>query len=427
MPLDTARHPLVQLPAHEAALIERVRELVANEIGPRADAVAREDVFAWDTFRLLAREGVIASAFPRAYGGTEASMLARVRMIEEVGSACSAAASMITGTDLSSRPIVEGGSKALKEAVLPWLASGDMQAAFALTEPEAGSDVARLACRWTPAADGSVLLDGAKKFITRADTADLLVVVARRADGPQGAKGLSAFVVPRPSPGLRVSRPIPKLGWHGVPACWVDFNQVPVVAGHRLGEEGRGMALAQDTLLRARIGHAAIALGRLRGALLIASQYANHRQVFGQPVAGHQGVQWMVADMAATLESTRCLVYSAALRYDQGDPDVSTYASIAKLQATDHCMRLLVDCMQLLGGNGYLKAFPIERFFRDAKMNQIGEGTSEVHKNLIGRHVLAQAQALPQHPGLDLAPDLWCGSDPGWNAAAAPVRPGAAA
>jgi alkylation response protein AidB-like acyl-CoA dehydrogenase len=418
MPLDTARHPLVNLPPAEAALVERVRVLVAEQIGPQADAVAREDVFAWDTFRLLAREGVIASAFPRAYGGSEASMLARVRMIEEVGSACSAAASLITGTDLSSRPIVAGGSPALQDALLPRLARGEIQSAFALTEPGAGSDVARLACRFSEAADGSVRVSGSKKFITRADTADVLVVVARREGGPDGAKGLSAFVVPRPSPGLRVSRPIPKLGWNGVPACWVDFDQVAVPADHRLGEEGRGMALAQDTLLRARIGHAAIALGRLRGALLIATQYANRRQVFGRAVGGHQGIQWMVAEMAATLESTRCLVYSAAIRYDQGDPEASTYASIAKMQATDQCMRRVVDCMQLLGGNGYLKAFPMERFFRDAKMNQIGEGTSEVHKNLIGRHVLAQADALPLHPGLALEPDLWCGEDPGWDAPA---------
>ena len=415
MPLNPSPHPLVNLPADEQALLDRVVTLVAEHIGPQADAVSRTDDFAWDTFRLLAREGVVASAFPRAYGGTEASMLARVRIIEELASACTTAASLITGTDLSSRPIVAGGSPALKDALLPDLAAGRTQSAFALTEPGAGSDVARLACQFSDAAKGGVRLSGHKKFITRASTADVFVVVARREGGPVGAKGLSAFVVPRGSAGLRVSGHIPKLGWNGVPISMVEFNHTPVPASHRLGEEGRGMAIAQDTLLRARIGHAAIALGRLRGALLIATQYANHRTVFGQAVGGHQGIQWLVADMAATLESTRCLVYSTALRYDRGDADVAAHASIAKMKATDECMRRVVDCLQLLGGNGYLKAYPMERFFRDAKMNQIGEGTSEVHQTLIGRHVLGQAAALPQHPGLDLAPDLWCGEDPGWT------------
>ena len=409
MPLNTQAHPLLQQQEPgERAMLARVRTLVAERIGPDAARVAREDVFAWDTFRLLAREGVIATAFPRAWGGSEASMLLRVGLIEELASACSTAASIITGTDLSSRPIVAGASDALKAALLPDLASGATQSAFALTEPGAGSDVARLACRFNDTPDGSVCLNGTKKFITRASTADMFVVVARREGGLQGAKGLSAFVVPRHLPGVTVSDMIPKLGWYGVPIAMVSFDDVRVPASHRLGEEGRGMALAQDTLLRARIGHAAIALGRMRGALQIASQYANRREVFGQTVGSHQGIQWMLAEMGATVEATRCLVYSTALRYDQADPEVAVQASIAKMRATDDCMKLVVDALQLLGGNGYLKAYPLERFLRDAKMNQIGEGTSEIHKNLIGRHLLQQAAAMDTHPCLDFEPDLFC-------------------
>lgn len=406
MPLNATTHPLVKLSAPEQAMLERVRHLVADHIGPAAADVAREDVFAWDTFRLLGREGVIATAFPREWGGTDATMLLRVRIIEELGSVCSTAASLITGTDLSTRAIVAGGNPALKDAWLPALARGDRQSAFALTEPGAGSDVARLACRFTEAPDGSLRINGRKKFITRASTADCFVVVARREGGPAGAKGLSAFLVPRHTPGLTVSAHIPKLGWNGVPISMVDFSDVAVPADHRLGPEGQGMAMAQDTLLRARIGHAAIALGRFRGALQIAAQYALQREVSGRKVGEHQGIQWMLAQLAATLESTRCLVYTTALRYDAGDPDVAAHASIAKMQATDQCMRAVVDCLQVLGGNGYLKAFPLERFLRDAKMNQIGEGTSEVHKNLIARHLLQQAQGLEQHPCLDLDPDL---------------------
>ena len=422
MPLNPDPHPLVSLPPTEAAMVARVRELVAERIGPQADAVSQTDDFAWDTFRLLAREGVVATAFPREHGGSAFSMLARVRIIEELGSACSTAASLITGTDLSSRPIVAGGSEALKRELLPRLARGELQSALALTEPGAGSDVARLACRYDDAADGGFRLHGQKKFITRASTADVMVVVARRSGGPEGARGLSALLVRVPGPGLRVSAHIPKLGWMGVPISLVDFDGVPVRAGELLGTEGQGMALAQDTLLRARIGHAAMAMGRLRGALLIATQYAAQRQVSGRPVSGHQGIQWRVADLAAELESVRCLVYAAALRYDRGDPDAAAHASIAKMKATDSGMRGIVDCLQLMGGNGYLKAWPMERFFRDAKMNQIGEGTSEVHKNLIARHVLAQSAALPQHPGLDLDPDLWCGADDGLTPSAGDPR-----
>ncbi len=407
MPLQSLQHPLITLEAHELAMLRKVQQLVTDHIGPQAAAVAERDVFAWETFRLLGKEGVIATAFPNAYGGSEASMALRVRIIEELGSVCTTSASLITGTDLSSRPIVAGASEALKAELIPDLASGAKQSAFALTEPGAGSDVARMACHFTDDVDGGVRISGQKKFITRANTADVFVVVARRDGGPVGAKGLSAFVVSAKAPGVKVSATIPKMGWNGVPICMIDFDQVHVPAGHRLGDEGKGMAIAQDTLLRARIGHAAIALGRMRGALQIATQYANHRQVFGHAVSAHQGIQWMIAQMAATLESTRCLVYACAKRYDQHDADVSVHASIAKMHATDACMKVVVDCLQLLGGNGYLKAYPMERFMRDAKMNQIGEGTSEVHKNLIGRHVLQQAASLAQHPCLDLDPDLF--------------------
>ena len=412
MPLNAHQHPLVNLSPDEAAMLARVQALVATHIGPDADRVGREDVFAWDTFRLLSREGVVATAFPREHGGTDASMLLRVRIIEELAAVCSTSASLITGTDLSSRPIVAGAQSPLKGQILPDLANGTRQSAFALTEPGAGSDVARLSSHYLPSASGGYVLNGSKKFITRANVADMFVAVARRADGPAGGKGLSAFLVPRDAPGVRVSAIIPKMGWYGVPIAMVDFDNVELPASHLLGKEGEGMALAQDTLLRARIGHAAIALGRMTGALQIASQYANQRQVFGHSVGEHQGIQWMVASMATQIEAARCLVYSTALRYDRGDADVSIHASMAKMHATDLCMRLVVDCLQLLGGNGYLKAFPLERFMRDAKMNQIGEGTSEIHKTLIGRHVLRTAALLPQHPSLDMEPDLFCAGTP---------------
>ncbi len=408
MPIHGNHHPLVKLSPEEDALLARLQTLVTEKIGPDAERVGREDVFAWDTFRLLCKEGIVATAFPREYGGSNASMMLRVRIIEELATVCMASASLITGTDLSSRPIVAGASEALKRELIGDLASGVRQSAFALTEPGAGSDVARLAAHYAPSPQGGWVLNGQKKFITRANVADMFVVAARQEGGPAGAKGLSAFVVPRNAKGITVSPVIPKLGAYGVPIAMVTFQDVHIPQEHLLGQEGQGMALAQDTLLRARIGHAAMALGRASGALRIAAQYANQRQVFGRTVGEHQGIQWMVAEMAAQIEAARCLVYTTALRYEAGEKDVSVQASIAKMHTTDLCMKVVIDCLQLLGGNGYLKAFPMERFLRDAKLNQIGEGTSEVHKNLIGRHVLRLAGELPQHPCLDMDPDLYC-------------------
>lgn len=382
------------------ALLERVRALVRERIGPDANRVAQTDEFAWDTFRLLADEGVIATAFPRALGGTEASMQLRVEIIAELARVCSTAASLVTGTDLAGRPIVAGAAPALAADVVPRLARGEIQSAFALTERRAGSDVAGLRC--TARRDGDhYVLDGIKRFITRAPVADLFIVVARIGEVP-GAKGLSAFLVDRESDGLHVGPIVPKLGWYGVPIAEVHLRGVRVPIARRLGDEGAGFSIAQDTLVRARIGHAAIALGRATGALEMAAQYASRRSTFGRALADHQGVQWMVADMGTRIEAARCLVRDTALRYDRGEEDVPVRASMAKLYATDLCMQVVVDCLQLAGGNGYLQALPFERFMRDAKLNQIGEGSSEIHKTLIGRHLLRCAARAPGHPCLDL-------------------------
>jgi alkylation response protein AidB-like acyl-CoA dehydrogenase len=405
--IHAAQHPLAKLSESDAGFLRTVQQLIRDKIGPMAAAVGEEEEFAWETFRLLADAGIFQTAFPEQYGGTNGSMLFRVRLIEEIAGVCSTAASMITGTDLSTRPIVAGASDAIKDAWLPDLVSGKRQSAFALTEPGAGSDLARLSTHYRVLPDGQFELSGEKKLITRANVADCFVVVARRDDGPSGSKGLSAFLVPSKQAGVTVSAIVPKMGWHGVPIAGIRFDRVHVPAGALLGREGEGMRVAQDTLLRARIGHAAIALGRMTGALTVAMQYASRRQVSGRAVSEHQGIQWKVAEMATQIEAARCLVYATASRYDNEDPDISFHASMAKMHATDLCMQVVVDSLQLMGGNGYLRAFPLERYMRDAKLNQIGEGTSEVHKNMISRHVLRQAAMAPLHPGFDPDPDLF--------------------
>ena len=389
-------HFLRALADDEQQLIERLRGLCRSHFGPQAAEVARQDVFAWDTFRLLAREGIVATAFPKAYGGSDARQVLRIRIIEELARVCSTAASIVTGTDLSSRAIVAGASDAIKQQLVPKLCSGELQSAFALTEPGAGSDVRGLQTTLRRPGDAYVV-NGAKKFITRASTADWFVVVGR---AEEDASSFIAVLMPRGVAGFDVGPEVGKLGWYGVPISSLRFDGVQVPASHRLGAEGEGFSLAQDALLRARIGHAAMALGRAIGAVEIAAAYATDRNTFGKPLGGHQGVQWMLADMLTQVESSRALLTLTAEKYDRGDADVAVFASMAKMQATDLCMKVVTDALQLTGGRGYLQDFPLERFFRDAKLNQIGEGASEVHKTVIGRDLVRRARSAERNPCL---------------------------
>lgn len=393
-------HYVQALDAEERAWVEKVRALCRDTLGPRAGEVARHDVFAWDNFRLLCDSGIVGTAFPRAHGGTEARMQLRIRLIEELGRVCSASASIITGTDLSTRAIVSGASDAMQRELLPGLCDGRLQAAFALTEPGAGSDVRGIST--TASLDGDTYrITGRKKFITRANTADWLVVVARQCEtGSDRGDALVALLVPTKAEGVHISEPVDKLSWFGVPICDIDLKDVRVPVAWRLGAVGDGMALAQDALVRARIGHASMALGRAIGAIEIAATYCNDRTLFGERLGAKQGVQWMLAEMATQVEASRALVFHAASAYDRQDDDAATIASMAKLHATDLCMRVVTDALQLCGGRGFLKRFPLERFFRDAKLNQIGEGSSEVHKTVIGRHLVRRARDAERNPCL---------------------------
>ncbi|MEJ8815858.1 acyl-CoA dehydrogenase family protein [Variovorax ureilyticus] len=389
-------HFLRQLNSEERAVVDRVRGLTAEVLGPSAAEVAQTDTFAWDTFRLLAREGIVGTAFPREYGGSDARQVLRIRIIEELGRVCSTSASIITGTDLSSRAIVAGAAAEMKDRLLPRLCTGELQAAFALTEPEAGSDVRGLQTR-IRRQGGRYVVNGRKKFITRGTTSDWFVTVGRAEEDPSM---FIAVLVPRDAAGFTISPEVGKLGWYGVPISSLEFRDVEVPHGHLLGAEGEGFDLAQDALLRARIGHAAMALGRAIGAVEIAATYMSDRRLFGKALGEHQGPQWMLADMVTKIEATRALVALAAEKYDAKDADVAIFASMAKLQATDLCMAVVTDALQLTGGRGYLQDFPLQRFFRDAKLNQIGEGSSEVHKTVIGRDVMRRARDADRNPCL---------------------------
>lgn len=389
-------HFVSGLTSDEQGTLERMRLLCRELFGPNAARVARQDVLASENLFVLAAEGIIGTAFPRAYGGTDARQALRIRLIEEAGRVCSATASLITGADLSARALVAGGSESLKREIIPRLCTGELQAAFGLTEPGAGSDVRGLQTTFRRDGD-SYVINGRKKFITRASSADWIVIVGRDIGN---AANFIAALVPRDAQGLTIGPDAGKLGWWGVPIASVELDDVRVPVSHRLGAEGEGFSLAQDALLRARIGHAAMALGRAIGAVEIAATYASDRRSFGKSLGAHQGVQWMLADMVVQIEASRSLLALTASKYDQGDPDVAVFASMAKMQATDLCMRVVTDALQLTGGRGYLQDFPLERFFRDAKLNQIGEGASEVHKTLIGRDIVRRAPLAERNPCL---------------------------
>jgi alkylation response protein AidB-like acyl-CoA dehydrogenase len=386
-----SEHHELTLNQDERAWLDKARTLCRETLGPRAAQVGRQDVFAWDNFRLLCDAGIVGTAFPRAYGGTQARMQLRIRLIEELGRVCSASASIVTGTDLSTRAIVAGATDAMKQELLPGLCTGRLQAAFALTEPGAGSDVRGVATTAVPQGDGYVV-NGRKKFITRADTADWLVVVGRLPGHP-AASDMVALLVPAGAPGVRISAPNAKLGWFGVPICEIAFTDVRVPAAWRLGAEGDGFALGQDALVRARIGHAAMALGRAIGAVEIAAAYCNDRELFGERLGAKQGVQWMLADMATQIAAARLLVYKAAAGAGDGFPD-PTEAAQAKIFTSEMAIKVTNDALQLFGAAGYSRNRPLERMVRDARMFTIGGGTAQILRTVVASRLLGRR--LPQ-------------------------------
>jgi len=378
----------------EEALIAHARS-IAQSIGTRANEYARVDAFPWDVFRLLADEGLIGLAFPVEYGGTDQPMRIRVRVMEELCRVDTVAGSFLSGTDLGSRPIVLGASDDLKRRYVPELARGSMQAAFALTERDAGSDAGAIST--TATRDGShYVIRGIKRFITRANVSELFTVFARTDPNEPGARGVSAFLVERDRAGVCVSEPQPKMGWSGSQICEVIFDDARIPSANLLGVEHRGFRLAMATLDRIRLQIAASGLGRAAGALQMALNYTARRRTFGRVIAEHQGARWMLADMATRVEAARALVYDSAQKYDAAEPDATMYASMAKMFATEASMRVTTDAVQLFGGNGYLNEYPVERFMRDAKLGTIMEGATEVHKDIIADRLLAAS--VPMHP-----------------------------
>ncbi|MGA9775994.1 MAG: acyl-CoA dehydrogenase family protein [Candidatus Dormiibacterota bacterium] len=369
------------------ALRDAVRELARQRIEPRAAEIDRTAEYPWDVVELFRQHDVYAVAFPPEYGGVSGSALTLAMVVEEVAQVCATSALLLAVQALGGYPILLGGSEEQRRAFLPRLASGELIAAYALSEPDAGSDPAAMRTRARREGD-HYLLDGTKMWITNGGVADLIVVFAVTDPGA-GARGISAFLVDGASPGLE-RRPIHgKLGIRGSDTAELVFTGCSVPADRLLGREGDGFRIAMGVLDRSRPQIGAQALGIGAGAMERAVEYARQRHQFGRPIAEFQGIQFMLADMAVQLEASRALVHAACRAIDDHDPAVTKLAAMAKLMASDTAMRVTTDAVQVLGGYGYINEFPVERMMRDAKITQIYEGTNQIQRVVIAKHLLA--------------------------------------
>ncbi|HEY3522428.1 MAG TPA: acyl-CoA dehydrogenase family protein [Candidatus Limnocylindrales bacterium] len=380
-----------RLTEEQQMLRDAVRVLANERIAPRAAEIDRSGEFPEDVRELLAAHDILGLPFPAAYGGVGGDLLTVCLAIEQIARVCTTSSLILAVQELGGLPIVLAGTDDQKQRWLPDLAAGRRLAAFALTEPEAGSDASALRTRAVRDGDDYVV-DGAKRFITHGSVADIVVVFAvTNPDADRPSRRLSAFVVETTAAGFSVERIEHKMGIRGSPTAELSFTNMRVPVSHRLGEEGDGFRIAMRTFERSRPGIAAQAVGIAQGALEIATAYARERKQFGRPIGELQMIQAMLADMDARTESARQLVYKACAEIEGGSPAAARWAAICKLVAGDAAMAVTTDAVQVLGGYGYIDEFPVERMMRDAKITQLYEGTQQIQRLVVARALLGHA------------------------------------
>jgi alkylation response protein AidB-like acyl-CoA dehydrogenase len=369
----------------QLAIRDTIRELVQDKVAPRAAEIDEKAEYPEDIEQLFAENGVLAIPFPERYGGISGSSVTICMGVEEIAKACATSSLILAVQALGSYPILIAGTEEQKRRLCPPLAQGRI-CAYALSEPGSGSDAASL--RTTAKRYGNeYVLSGTKVFCTHGNIADTLVVFART-DPEAGARGITAFVLERERSPWQVLKLEHKMGIRGSPTALLAFDEVRVPVENRLGDEGYGFKIALAVLDRSRPGIGAQALGIAEGAFQYALGYATERRQFGQPIASFQGIQFMLADMATQIEAARHLVYLAATKVDEGAPDLTKVAAMAKLFASDMAMKVTTDAVQILGGYGYIRDYPVERMMRDAKITQIYEGTNQIQRVVIARRLL---------------------------------------
>jgi alkylation response protein AidB-like acyl-CoA dehydrogenase len=361
-----------------------IRQIVAERVAPRAAEIDAKAEYPWDIRRLFAEHDLLGLPFPTEYGGTGTGTLMLNVAVEEVARACASSALILMIQELGTLPIQLFGSDELRQRFLPRCASGEWSPAFALSEPEAGSDPGGMITRAVRDGDEWVIT-GTKNWITNLGVADFYVVFAKTDPAAPRSQGISAFVVEADRPGFTVGKLEHKLGIKGSPTGQPIFDDVRVPAANLVGEEGRGMHVALGTLDHSRLGVAAQAVGIAQGATDHAAAYAHERRQFGRPIADFQGIQFKLADMETRTAAARELLYRACAKIDRGEPDGGKYSAMAKLFASDAAMAVAVEAVQVLGGYGYVTDYPVERYLRDAKITQIYEGTNEIQRLVIAR------------------------------------------
>jgi len=368
-----------------------VRDFVNGEIAPRAAEIDREDVFPHWAVEKLAGMGLLGLTFPEEVGGSGGDYLMYSIAMEEVARVSgSVALIMAAHVSLGTYPIYAFGNEEQKKKYLPDLAGGRKLGSFGLTEPGAGSDAG--ATRTKAERDGDQwVINGSKHWITNAGVAGTFVLTARTEPG-KDVKGISAFIVEAGTPGLKIAKKEDKVGLRGSETNPMFFEDLRIPAGNLLGKEGEGFKQFMNTLDGGRISIGAMALGIAQGAFEAAVDYAREREQFGRPISHFQGIQFKLANMATEIEAARHLIYAAARLRDRGEK-VTKQSAMAKLYASEVSMRATNEAIQIYGGNGYSREYPVERFWRDAKLTEIGEGTSEIQRIVIARELVREAAA----------------------------------
>jgi alkylation response protein AidB-like acyl-CoA dehydrogenase len=369
----------------QLAFQDSARDFASSRLAPFAAEWDLEETFPLATIREAGDMGFLGLYTPEAHGGLGLSRLDSAIVFEELAAGCTSTAAYLTIHNMVSWMIASFGSATLAGEWVPRMVSGEVLGSYCLTEPGAGSDAASLKTRAEKKGEVYVL-NGSKMFISGAGSTDVLVVMART--GGTGPKGVSAFVVPANAPGVQYGKKEKKMGWNSQPTRAITFDNVEIPAGNLLGEEGMGFAYAMKGLDGGRINIATCAVGTAQAALNAAQRYVQERQQFGQALADFQTVQFRLADMLTELVAARQMVRLAAFKLDSGSPDASTYCAMAKRFATDLSFNVANNALQLFGGYGYLKDFPLERHVRDARVHQILEGTNEVMRIIVARQLL---------------------------------------
>ncbi|WP_210588496.1 acyl-CoA dehydrogenase family protein [Streptomyces sp. GESEQ-35] len=371
------------LPTQEAEdLMALTRELAEKELGKRVEAHEAEESYPEGLFDVLGRSGLLGLPYPEEHGGGGQPYEVYLQVLEELASQWAAVAVATSVHTLACHPLYAFGTPAQQERWLPRMLAGELLGGYSLSEAQAGSDAAALSCKAERLPDG-YRITGTKAWITHGGKADFYALFARTAPG---SRGISCFLAPGTAEGLSFGRPERKMGLHAVPTTSAMWDGAVIDADRLIGAEGQGLEIAFSALDCGRLGIAACATGLAQAALDTAVAYANERTTFGRKIVDHQGLGFLLADMAAAVDSARATYLDAARRRDLGRP-FSRQASVAKLVATDAAMKVTTDAVQVLGGYGYTRDFPVERYMREAKIMQIFEGTNQIQRLVISRHL----------------------------------------